>query len=56
LGITQQTGIEEFNGILGLAPDYSTNGPSYISYLYNQGVIVNKILAIYIGDLTNSAA
>ena len=38
--ITEETGLEGIDGILGLSPpDESKNGPSYMKALYRQGVI-----------------
>jgi hypothetical protein len=32
-GILDQTGLEDLDGILGLSPDISSNGPSFIGNL-----------------------
>lgn len=36
------------DGVIGLAPDDPTNGPSFIATLYNQGKIDKKMLGLMI--------
>lgn len=47
--ITEIDGVDywPWNGILGLAPQASTHGPSIVTAFYNQGVIDKNIATIY---------
>lgn len=52
--ITNQSGLTDYDGILGLSPpDESQNGPSYMKQLYKQGVIDKEVATFwlnYYGD------
>ncbi|CDW83707.1 eukaryotic aspartyl protease family protein [Stylonychia lemnae] len=50
LAITVQTGIKGFDGILGLAPDQESNGPSYVAKLKESKVIDKKQVGLYIAS------
>jgi len=50
-GVVEQEGLDDLDGILGLSPDYSSNGPSYISKLKESGLIDQKIASFFIGHL-----
>ena len=54
MGITKQSGIDGFDGILGLAPDDTGNGPSYISALKDSGIIDKKIISFFLSRSTGS--
>lgn len=41
--------MAKIDGVVGLGPDDPSNGPSYISELYNQGVIGKKMFGIQVG-------
>jgi hypothetical protein len=43
MGITNQMGLNFEDGILGLSPNSSYNGPSFVGRLKDQGVI-DKIM------------
>lgn len=47
-GITKQTGIQGFDGILGLSPEDARAGPLLIKSLYDSGVIEKKEFAFYL--------
>jgi hypothetical protein len=44
-------GLEGLDGILGLSPDYPENGPSFMSSLKEAGLIDNKIVSFFLGNL-----
>lgn len=50
LAISYETGLNNMDGILGLSPDNGSNGPSYVSYLRNAGLIDQRMLGFFIGD------
>jgi hypothetical protein len=54
MGITSQKGINGFDGILGLSPDDTDNGPSYISALKDSGIIDKKIISFFLSRSTGS--
>jgi hypothetical protein len=39
MGITNQMGLDNLDGILGLSPDYPQNGPSFVAKLKQIGAI-----------------
>ncbi len=48
MGITNQKGLFYEDGILGLAPDTTYNGPSFVGNLKSQGVIDNTMISFYL--------
>ena len=58
--ITSQSGLDGYDGILGLSPpDEAQNGPSYTKQLYEQGVIDKEQVTFWLNtyskaDLTPS--
>lgn len=48
MGITNQRGLDYEDGILGLSPDATYNGPSFVGNLKNQGVIDNTMISFYL--------
>ena len=50
MSIKTASGLNEIDGILGLSPASSKNGPSYVSYLYEQKIIDDKIIGFYIAS------
>ena len=54
MGITNQTGLVFGDGILGLSPDDTKNGPSFVANLKNQGLIDKKMISFYLSKTTGS--
>ena len=54
-GITEQVGLDGLDGILGLSPDYTANGPSFISKMKDHGMIDQKIASFFIGHLNQQS-
>ena len=52
MGITNQQGLDEADGILGLSPP-TKYGPSFVESLKTEGIINNTMISFY---LTKSAA
>ena len=53
--ITKQTGLDGYDGILGLGPaNESQNGPSFVKTLYQQGKIDAEILTFVLEDYNDS--
>ena len=51
--ITNQTGLNHNDGILGLSPAHeSQNGPSYIKALYEQGIIDEEVATFWLNFYT----
>jgi len=42
--IKWETGLSGLDGILGLSPAASGNGPSFVEALYDAGVIAEKVV------------
>jgi hypothetical protein len=49
-GFDEWQGAKIEQGTLGLAPDYTENGTSFITSLYNEGVIPVKMFALFISS------
>ena len=47
-GITSQKGLDLADGILGLAPESSNNGPSFVKLLKDQKIIDKKMFSFYL--------
>lgn len=47
-GIVKQSGLDSYDGILGLSPDNGNNGPSYVSNLKNFGIIDTSKIGFFI--------
>jgi hypothetical protein len=54
-GILDQKGLEDLDGILGLSPDISSNGPSFIANLKKLGLIDSKVVSFFIGHLSQQS-
>jgi hypothetical protein len=48
MGIKNQKGLDYEDGILGLSPVASYNGPSFVGNLKSQGVIDNTMISFYL--------
>jgi hypothetical protein len=55
LAILDQTGLDDLDGILGLAPDIPSNGPSFIQNLKSFGFIEKKVVSFFIGHLNQKS-
>lgn len=55
LGILMQDGLDDLDGILGLSPDVSQNGPSFIKSLKGASIINQKIASFFIGNLNQQS-
>jgi hypothetical protein len=54
--ITDQRGMDNntvFEGIIGLAPDDPSNGPSIVNALYNANMIAKRVFGITLGTIDN---
>ncbi len=50
-GIMSQTGLDGIDGILGLSPDVTGNGPSFIGHLKKEQIIDDRMVGFFIGDM-----
>jgi hypothetical protein len=49
LVVTQETGMFDLDGVLGLAPNTTGNGPSFFKTLFGQHVTVSPVISIQLG-------
>ena len=48
MGITNQQGLDTADGILGLSPPTSNQGPSFVGSLKDQGIIDSTMISFYL--------
>ena len=48
--IDSETGLSGLDGILGLSPDYKSNGPSFMKALKSQSIIDNEIVTFWMNN------
>lgn len=47
--ITSESGLDNLDGILGLSPDVTSNGPSFMGTLMNQNKIDDPVASFHLG-------
>jgi hypothetical protein len=55
MGIQDQVGLDDLDGILGLSPDFPQNGPSFIARMKESGMISQKVASFFIGHLNQQS-